>query len=122
MSFRLIVTGVLCGSVSVMGGCLITSENHEEESGVKVSGATLSKVQTGETTESWLVATLGEPTERACVNEATGVQILRYDHCVQQESEGTVLFLFAGDSSKTSVSRTYFEVTNGVVTRYWTEE
>ncbi len=116
-----IVSVMSCGVVLTAGGCLITTGNSQHEMGVKVSESTLNNVVVGETTESWLVSALGEPSSRTNVEGQDGVQILRYDYTIKEESGGTLLFLFAGGSSKTSESRAYFEVTNGVVTRYWKE-
>lgn len=116
------VCGVMTGILALQGGCLVTSAEREEESGVAVSGSTLEQVAPGETTEAWLLATLGEPTSRQPVAGKDGVEILRYDHCQTKASSGTVLFLFGGSSASSTTQRTYFEVTNGVVTRHWREE
>ena len=73
------------------------------------------------TTEAWLLASLGEPTSRTTVMGEEGVQILRYDHVVRRSSSGAVFLIFAGDSKYKSVQRTFFELVDGTVSRYWTE-
>jgi hypothetical protein len=102
-------------------GCLISSSNSVKESGKPVSGSTLRQVELGETTEGWLIAAIGEPTSRKAVADQTNVQILGYEHEVVKSSSGAVLFVFAGASRKETSQRTYFEITDGIVTKYWTE-
>ena len=92
-----------------------------DESGVRVSQTTMNQIEPGVTTESWLIATLGEPTERTVIESELPTHILRYDHVVTRKSGGTVLFIFAGGSEERAVNRAYFETINGVVTRQWTD-
>jgi len=101
-----------------LGGCLISSSNSTYESGRRVSPSTTSRIELGSTTESWLIATLGEPTSRSDVHGQPGVQILRYDYSRREESGGALFLIFAGSSSKSTSNSTWFEVTNGVVTNY----
>jgi hypothetical protein len=112
---------VLLASVAMAGGCLVTSGRSIDESGVRVSSDTLRQIEPGVTTEAWLVATLGEPSERTTVEDQEHVEILRYDHTVSKSEGGTVFLLFAGSSETRKTTRTFFEVTEGVVTRYWNE-
>ena len=58
---------LLASFVLAAGGCLVTSSRDVAESGVAVSGSTLNQIVLGETTEAWLVATLGEPNDRTTV-------------------------------------------------------
>ncbi len=106
----------------VAGGCLVMSGKSIDESGVRISRVTLDQVVVGETTESWVVALLGEPNTTRVVNEDADIRILIYRHRVTRSEGGTVFLIFAGGSETTRTSTTYFEVTEGVVTRYWTEE
>jgi hypothetical protein len=121
MARHLIVVSAAAGFLAVAGGCLIVSGKSVEESGIKVSATTLSQVQPGETTEAWLIAALGPPSARTPVTSAPEVQILRYDYTLRKSSGGTVFLIFAGESESETTSRTFFEVTNGVVSKYWTE-
>ena len=114
----------LCASLLLGGvcltqtGCLVTSGSSITETGMEVSGTTLNQIEIGQTTESWLIATLGEPSQRTKVSDDGGA-ILRYDYRVVQKGRGTVFLIFAGGSRKERVERTFFEVENGVVTRWW---
>lgn len=119
-----------------LGGCLVTSSSTTDESGARISSASLDQIVLGETTETWLRATLGEPdactttggcatTEVCTATEAAATapetRVLRYDHSVTRSSGGTVFLIFAGKSKSSRVTRTFFEIENGVVTRYWIE-
>lgn len=107
------------GFLFASGGCLITSSSKTEESGTKVSQMTLNQIRPGETTETWLLATAGEPSSRRAADEHTS--ILRYDHVTTTSSGGTVFLLFAGNNKREQSSSVIFEVRDGVIERYWTE-
>jgi len=109
---------LLGGLCLTQTGCLVTSGSSITESGMEVSGSTLDQIEVGRTTESWLIATLGEPSQRTAVADHGGA-ILRYDYKVVRKGHGTVFLIFAGGSRKERVERTFFEVENGVVTRWW---
>jgi hypothetical protein len=109
----------IAGVLFVASGCLLTSSNTTDESGVRVGTGTLRQIDVGRTTSDWLMATLGPPTSR---NKVRGeLEILGYDHQVVKKSKGSIFLLFAGTSEKIEKSTTYFELSDGVVTRYWTE-
>lgn len=104
-----------------LAGCLVTSSNKVEESGIRVSENTLANVEVGRTSGDWLVATLGEPTSRTVVADRPGVEIWRYEHVRTERSAGAVFLIFGGSSSKTESSRVFFELEHGVVRRTWSE-
>lgn len=118
----------------LLAGCLVSSSNSTQESGVRVSSTTLEQVVPNQTTEQWLIATLGDPTSRTAVQSGvptdanattvTGpkVEILRYDFSRTERSAGAVFLIFGGASSRSEQSRAFFEVTDGIVTRAWREE
>lgn len=112
---------LLAAVLTTAGGCLIVGGRYVEERGVQLSGPTLQQVEVGQTTEAWLLATLGEPTERRAVEGMPNVQILKYTHTIHREEGGAVFILFAGGSHTREVTTTYFELTDGVVTKFWTE-
>jgi hypothetical protein len=101
------------------GGCLVTSGSKTTQSGASVSEVTLDQIRPGQTTEAWLVAAAGQPSSRAKVDDHT--EILRYDHVETRSSGGTVFLLFAGGSTRQKTTSVRFEVTDGVIQRYWTE-
>ena len=116
-----IAAGLTSAMALAAGGCLITSGKSYEESGVRVTGSTLQQIVPGETTGQWVVTTLGEPTSRRTVPDQPNVEILRYEFVRKKSEGGTVFLLFAGGSKSKEISTALFEVTDGVVTRHWTE-
>jgi len=105
----------------LLPGCLVTSGSKVEESGIAVSESTLHQIQLGQTTENWLIATLGAPSFTSDAASGGGAKVLRYDHTVERSSGGTVFLIFGGRSETIKRTRTFFEIQNGVITRYWTE-
>jgi hypothetical protein len=86
-----------------------------------VSRQTLAQIEPGVTTEAWLRATIGEPTDVSCVEGQEHVRVLKYEHSITKSEGGTVFLIFAGGSEKREVSTTYFEIVDGIVARYWSE-
>jgi len=111
----------LLSACAFLPGCLVTSGSSITESGMEVSSTTLDQIEVGRTTESWLIAALGEPSHRTAVGDDGGA-ILRYDYKVVRKGHGTVFLIFAGGSRKERVERTFFEVEDGVVTRWWRDQ
>jgi len=116
-----IATALALMAVLLTGGCLVSSDSHVRESGVKVSSETLQQVEVGKTTEAWLRATLGEPTGESTVEGNGNLKLLRYTYSVEESGSGGVFLLFHSRSTKKRTTTTYFEITDGVVTRHWTE-
>ena len=115
------VRAILCAPLLVTAGCLVSSNSKKEESGVKVSPQTLEQIEVGRTTAEWLVATLGRPTSRKRVEGREDQEVLRYAYTVEETSSGAVFLLFSSKSRETSKTTTFFEVTDGIVTRHWTD-
>lgn len=121
---RTIITACLLAACCLpVGGCLLATSNSTYETGRLVSSNTLSRVEVGKTTESWLIGTLGEPSSRSTVSEANPrVEILRYDYTKREESGGALFLIFAGSSTRSTTNSTWFEVTDGVVTSHGTDK
>lgn len=115
-------TVVTAGALLVLPGCLVVSGKHIDETGVKLSGSTLMQVEPGVTTGDWLMASLGEPTEKSVVDESGRTEIWKYTYTRTRSSGGAVFLIFAGGSEERTSSVTYFELVDGYVTRYWSEE
>ena len=112
---------LLTSFVLAAGGCLVVSAKDISESGVAVSSNTFDQIVPGQTTEAWVVATLGQPDDRTIVEGAEHTSILKYRHVVDREEDGAVFLIFAGSSRTKRQSTTYFEIVDGVVSRYWVE-
>jgi hypothetical protein len=111
------------GAALLAGGCLVVSGHHVEETGTRVSSSSLAQVELGATTEEWLLATFGPPTDRSAVDGGgpDRVEIFKYRHRITRSEGGAVFLIFAGGSTKEETNTTYFELVNGVVRRCWSE-
>ncbi|MBS3733986.1 MAG: hypothetical protein KGY99_03570 [Phycisphaerae bacterium] len=116
---RVVRTGVaaflLCASLS---GCLVMggSQTTYEGKGKFVDRATLDEIEPDETTRAWLLATLGEPSE---VARADGVEVLTYRYVEKKQDSVAILFLMAASNRKVRCQNLHFEITDGVVSRFW---
>lgn len=111
---------LLAAHASVCAGCLYTAGRTTRETGPQITRESLTVIEPGRTTLDWLVAAFGEPVSR--VRVADGSEIVRYD-CDIRTSEGSYIFMLIATSSNT-IERTswWFEVRDGVVTRYFGEQ
>ena len=115
-----IIAGVLVTAFAMTAsGCLVVSGRSSHESGVRITDSTMRQIEVGHTTETWVVAALGEPTCRTKLDDHTVLS--RYEHCETQSEGGAVFLIFAGGSETTKRSTTYFEYTDGVLSRTWSE-
>jgi len=110
---------ILFTSAFLLGGCLVASSNRTDEYGTRVSDATLQQVESGKTTEQWLIATLGEPTSSRVVDDSCGHRVHRYEYRVERESSGAVFLIYAGESETVERTNNYFEVKDGIVIKHW---
>ncbi|MFK7959357.1 MAG: hypothetical protein AB8G96_02440 [Phycisphaerales bacterium] len=112
---------IVCSASLSLGGCLIGSSRSITESGTRVPVSLLDSVEPGVTTESWVLATLGDPTSVTDVEDQPGTRILRYDYARRESSGGYLFLVFAGSTNRKTEEARWFEVTDGVVTRTWGE-
>jgi hypothetical protein len=111
----------LAAASVLLAGCLVVSGRSVDEHGTAVSDRTLMQIRPGETTEQWLLAALGPPTERNPVVDQPDTSILKYTYSRSESSGGAVFLLFAGGSTRRTSWTTSFEAVDGVITRHWTE-
>lgn len=116
---RQFLTVVALAGCLTLSGCLVMGGSSIDESGVKVTESTLDQVEVGTTTRDWLLGALGEPTSRNVVDENT--EVLRYAWSRTKSKGGAVFLIYAGGSETVEKTTAYFEVTDGIVTRFWTE-
>lgn len=96
---------------------------HWVETEMEISDSLLEQIKVGKTTEAWLVSNLGNPTSRTMVGSGKNQEVLKY-LCKRTASSSTSLaFVFSNTTNDASAPMTFcFEVTNGIITRFWTEE
>ena len=117
-----IITAACAVSLVCASGCLISTSSETYHSGQYVSPGELGGIKVHETTEQRLLDRFGQPTRRRTVDGSPGTEILIYEHRRVKKSRGRVFLLFSGKSRRVTHQAACFEVTDGVVTRYWTEE
>lgn len=108
--FGLVLTGCISGRSDVRYG----------PKGPAVGAETLRQIQVGSTSKEWVLGTLGEPTSQTQTPE--GTEILRYVYTKMVDSDFCVFLLLNFDDKREDCTVLYFEITNGIVTRYWREQ
>jgi outer membrane protein assembly factor BamE (lipoprotein component of BamABCDE complex) len=111
---------VLLASLLPVAGCLIYSDDTRYgEKGRAPTERTLDQVQTGTTTRDWVLATLGDPSRQSTTKE--GTELLEYQYSRKKDNQFIFCpFVFINDEGEEKQTL-YFEVENGVVTKFWKE-
>ncbi len=101
-----------------LGGC-ISSGSISEFDGPNIGDRTLAEVEPGVTTESWILAVLGEPTDRAIVAGDGGeIEIWKWVRRKLTTTRGSA-FVVSSRSRSEEVRTVYVELKDGVVSRAW---
>jgi len=80
---------------------------------------TLKQIETGRTTEAWLLSTLGEPTSRTV---ADGSEVFKYHYTRKSDNSFAIApFLHLRDED-TDYTSLYFELKDGTVSKFWKED
>lgn len=110
----------LLACAALFSGCAVINSHEETRySGRVVADESLERILPGETTEAWVLATLGEPSSTKDVGDNT--RVLRYESTKIKHVDAELLFIF-DTSSRVELDRTVFiECRDGVVERYWSE-
>lgn len=112
----LIALMTLCAVALV--GC-ISSGSVSEFEGPNIGDRTLSQIEPGETTQTWVLAVLGEPTERAAIDDSDGpVEVWKWVRRKIVTTKGSA-FVVSSRSKSEEVRTVYVEFKDGVVTRAW---
>ena len=116
----LVLALVIAGLLPLAGCIIFSNDVSYEEKGPRVSDQAFEQIESGKTTRDWVVATLGEPSQREVT--ADGVEILKYKYTRREESNVLILpFLIVEDEHKEDRT-VYFEVKDGVVQRFWKDD
>jgi len=113
----LLMSAVLAWLLCCVAGC---AQINVEAQGTLPSDSRLASVKEGATTRDTLIAALGEPQYIRVLND--GKEQLVYEYRERETGERYVPLIFKQGYQKTRIVRTYFEVVNGVITRYWREK
>ena len=103
--------------VLLLGGCLVSSTSHQRVSGNYVPENTFDRIKPGETTSSWVKATLGEPSTKEQADPAT--EVWKYSYTEVKEGSGAIFLIFGGSDKKELQRSAYVEFKDGIVKSKW---
>ena len=99
-------------------GC-ISSGSVSEFEGPSIGDRTLAQIEPGATSQRWVRAVLGEPTERAKIDDAeSGLEVWKWIRRKVVTTRGSAV-LVSSRSRSEEVRTVYVEFRDGVVTRAW---
>lgn len=105
----------------VLSGCISgRSDVSYGAKGPVVGGETLRQIEVGITSKEWLLGTLGEPTNETQTPD--GKEILKYVYTRKVDSDFDAFIFLSFDDHREERTALYFEITDGIVSRYWKEE
>lgn len=116
-SFRVLVLVAFLPALMI-SGC-ISSGSVSEYEGPSIGDRTLAQIEPGETSQRWVLAVLGEPTERARIDEAEGgLEVWKWTRRKVITTRGSAV-LVSSRSKSEEIRTVYVEFRDGVVTRAW---
>ncbi len=115
--FRVGASLAMAAAVGCLSGCLVSSSSYTDYSGSYVSYAELSQLKKGESTEQFVLATLGPPTGKTV--ESDGSSIWEYSWNEVKERETAVFLVLATESSSRREGAAFVEIRDGIVVDYW---
>jgi len=119
-TFRRAVVSVVVLSVVCLvsgTGCLVSSTSHQKVSGNYVPENTFERIKPGETTSSWVKATLGEPSSKESAGDTT--EVWKYSYTEVKEGSGAIFLIFGGSDKKELERNAYVEFKDGIVKSKW---
>lgn len=115
---RLAAAGIVAiGSLALLPGCLVSGHSNTTMSGAYVGPTTFSQVEPGVTTEEWVLAAFGKPTERTTLSD--GTDLLKWSYSRTKRGSGSVFLLYGGSNSSESQGAAFVQVRDGLVVKAW---
>jgi outer membrane protein assembly factor BamE (lipoprotein component of BamABCDE complex) len=102
--------------IVVLTGCLVSSTSNQKVSGNYVPENTFDRIKPGQTTSSWVKATLGEPSSK---EQADDTEVWKYSYTEVKEGSGAIFLIFGGSDKKELQRTAYVEFKDGVVKTKW---
>jgi outer membrane protein assembly factor BamE (lipoprotein component of BamABCDE complex) len=102
--------------LTAASGCLVSSTSHQKVSGNYVPENTFDRIKPGQTTSSWVKATLGEPTTK---EQADDTEVWKYSYTEVKEGSGAIFLIFGGTDKKELQRTAYVEFKDGIVKTKW---
>lgn len=115
-----LLTALLAAAFLSIGtaGC-ISSGSVSEFNGPNIGDRTLAQIKPGKTTQEWILAVLGEPTEKATVADSDGeIEVWKWIRRKVTTTRGSA-FVISSRSKTEEVRTVYVEFKDEVVTRAW---
>ena len=114
-------TVVVCGVLGlVLSGCISgRSDVSYGPKGPAVGHETVKQIEVGRTSKEWVLGTLGTPTSETKTPE--GTEILKYVYTKSVDSDIDVFLFLEFDDKREERTVYYFQIADGVVTRFWKE-
>jgi len=113
--------GFLCAvmllGLASMTGCLVGGSSEVKREGKYVGENTLAQIQPGKTGKAWIIATLGDPTEKREIE--AGHELWKYSYKETKEGDGYVFLIFAGSDKSVTGGNVFVEFKDDVVTKSW---
>src|SRR5262245_38036865 len=109
---RFIGLSLIVGLVSLCG-CLVGGRSPVRREGSFVADTTLQRIEPGKTQEAWVLATLGQPTQKTEV--APNHELWKYSYKEVKNSSGYIFLIFGGCDSKETSGKVFVELQDGVV-------
>lgn len=106
---------VILGLISA--GCLVGGHSRVERSGSYVADSTFNRIKPGQTDAAWVIASLGQPSERTEID--SGHELWKYTYKETRDSSGYVFLVFGVSDHKVTDGKAFVEVKDGVVVKAW---
>ncbi|MEM9157814.1 MAG: hypothetical protein AAGB46_02100 [Verrucomicrobiota bacterium] len=107
-------------AIASTGCVVIQSDSKTRVYGKEVSDEILSRIEIGNTSKDWILATLGEPSHHSRLDESA--EILKYTSKSVKTSQAGLLFILNAKSLSEKKQTVFFEFQDGFLTNYWIED
>jgi hypothetical protein len=105
----------------ILVGCISGRTNIKYgPNGPPAGSKTLKQIKVGETSKAWLISALGEPSSESKTPE--GTEVLKYHYVKEVDSSFEISPFLDFDDEKEEHITLYFEIKDGIVTRFWKDK
>ncbi len=108
---------VLGTAVITASGCLIRSSSSISYAGNRVTSKSLARLEKGETTEEFVLATIGVADDQQELSD--GSVLWKYSWTEKRRHSGAVFLLFGGESSTHRDGKAFIRFQDGIVQDFW---
>jgi outer membrane protein assembly factor BamE (lipoprotein component of BamABCDE complex) len=114
---RGLLTAVAVIGLSMSMGCLFGGSSSVKREGSYVAPETLNRIEPGKSKKAYVVALLGQPTEKKEIEP--GHELWKYTYKEKAESSGYVFLIFGGSDEKETGGKVFVEFTDDTVSKTW---